>query len=288
MSLIGALLAAVAYGIATVAQAVGVRRLAALPRPRGIAAVVRAGWPYAAGLSLDLAGFLASISALRRLPLFLVQSAVASSIAVTAVLGAVVLGHRLSRRERLAVAGVVAGLALLAVTAVSGPATRPGRGFGLSVTLSLVVVAGLLVWGVTHRGQATSVPALSVAAGLAFGVVGVAARTLAVPHPLWHLVLHRHVWLLAVAGVLGTIAYAVALERGSVTSVAAICFSVETLLPAAVGLVWLGDGVRAGWWPVTALGFAATLGGCLTLAGRAEPTLVGDAGPGPTSRARAG
>ena len=287
MSLIGALLAAVAYGIATVAQAIGVRRLAALPGPRRATAVLRAGWPYAAGLALDVLGFLASIAALRRLPLFLVQSAIASSVAVTAVLCALVLGQRLVRREWLAVVGVVAGLALLAVTAVEGPATRPGSGFGVAVLVSLLLVGGLLAVGLARRDHRSAVAVLAAAAGLAFGVVGVAARTLVTPHPLWHLVLHRHLWVLAVAGVLGTVAYAAALERGSVTSVAAVTFSVETLLPAAVGLLWLGDGVRSGWWPLAVLGFAVALGGCLTLAGRADPAPHGtDAGA--TSPVRAG
>lgn len=284
------LLAAVAYGIATVAQAIGVRRLAALPRPRRVTDVARAGWPYAAGLGLDGLGFLASIAALRRLPLFLVQSAIASSVAVTAVTGAVVLGTWLTRREWLAVAGVVVGLALLALTAVEGPAVHPGRGFGSAVTVALLLVAVLLGWGLARRGHPTSVPALAAAAGLGFGIVGVAARTLAVPNPLWHLLLHRHLWILATAGILGTVAYAAALERGSVTSVAAICFSVETLLPAAVGLAWLGDRVHPGWWPLASLGFLVALGGCLTLAGRAEPPSPpdGSAEPGSTSRVRAG
>ncbi len=284
------LLAAVAYGIATVAQAIGVRRLAALPRPRRIADVVRAVWPYAAGLGLDTLGFLASIAALRRLPLFLVQSAIASSVAVTALASAIVLGTRLTRRERLAVAGVVLGLALLAVTAVQGPAVRPGRGFGSAVMGALVLVAALLGWGLARRGHQTSVPALAAAAGLGFGIVGVAARTLVVPDPLWHVLLHRHVWILVAAGILGTIAYAAALESGSVTSVAAICFSVETLIPAAVGLAWLGDRVHAGWWPLAGLGFLVALGGCLSLAGRAEPPPAPDGSgePGSTSRVRAG
>lgn len=288
MSLIGALLAAVAYGVATVAQAVGVRRLAALPRPRTPAAVIRTGWPYAAGLGLDALGFLASIAALRRLPLFLVQSAIASSIAVTAVTSALVLGGRLARREWLAVGAVVAGLALLAVTAAQGPAARAGRGFGTSVAGALLLVAALLAWGLARRQRPSSVPVLAVAAGLGFGVVGVAARTLFVPHPLWQVLLHRHVWVLAAAGILGTIAYAAALERGAVTSVAAICFSVETLLPAAVGLIWLGDRVGHGLWPLAAAGFSLALAGCLSLAGRAEPIPDGAAGTGPTSRARAG
>jgi hypothetical protein len=128
LGLLGALLAALAYGAATVLQAVGVRRAAALPpgtpwRGRG-----RAGRPYAVGLALDGIGFLASVAALRTLPPFLVESAVASSVAVTAVLSVVVLGVRLGAAEVVALLVVVAGLTGLALTAAAGPAVQPGPG----------------------------------------------------------------------------------------------------------------------------------------------------------------
>jgi hypothetical protein len=68
-------------------------------------------------------------------------------------------------------------------------------------------------------------------------------------------------------------AYAVALERGRATTVAAVTFAVETLVPAAIGLLWLGDAVRPGrgWALVALLGFAATLGGSIALAAHSEP-----------------
>jgi len=108
LGLLGALLAALAYGAATVLQAVGVRRVAALPPGTALRDRARTGWPYAVGLALDALGFLASVAALRTLPLFLVESAVASSVAVTAVLSVVVLGVRLRTAEVVALMVVVA------------------------------------------------------------------------------------------------------------------------------------------------------------------------------------
>ncbi|HET7276749.1 MAG TPA: hypothetical protein VFJ22_01600 [Dermatophilaceae bacterium] len=269
---LGALLAALAYGAATVFQALGVRRFAGAPaRPR----VQRlwAGRLYAVGLALDGGGFLASVLALRTLPLFVVESALASSVAVTAVLSTVVLRVRLSGRERLALLGTAAGLVALAVSASEGPAVHPDA-VGLLVLGAAVPVAAVLAvgWRLPH-GSRLGVTLLSAAAGLGFGGVGVAARVLEMPDPWWRAAGNPLVIALVVHGVVAMAAYAVALERGRATTVAAVTFSVETLVPAAIGLAWLGDAVRPGpgWAVLAVLGFAATLGGSIALASYAEP-----------------
>ena len=67
-------------------------------------------------------------------------------------------------------------------------------------------------------------------------------------------------------------AYGLALSRGRVTTVAALTFATETVIPAVIGLVALGDRVVPGQAPTAAVAFVVTLGGCIALAGRAEPT----------------
>jgi hypothetical protein len=52
------------------------------------------------------------------------------------------------------------------------------------------------------------------------------------------------------------------------TAVVAITFAVETVAPAVVGLVFLGDRARPGLVPAAAVGFVITLAGTLSLAGR--------------------
>ena len=66
------------------------------------------------------------LDALRTLPLFLVESAVAASVAVTAVLSVLVLHVRLGATEVVALVAIGAGLTGLALTAAEGPAVRPG------------------------------------------------------------------------------------------------------------------------------------------------------------------
>ena len=263
----GAFAAALLYGVGTVLQAVGVRRVAAADG-RGLRARVLAGRLYAVGLLLDALGFLASLAALRTLPLFVVESAVASSVAVTAVLAVAFLGVRLRRGEVLALAAVGAGLVLLAVSATPG-AARPLTATGTALLLAGLVptvavgVAGL--WTSGGHGHVW----LAVAAGLGFGGTGIAARVLVWPAHWWLVAASPVAWALVGYAAVALVAYALALARGAVTTVAALTFTVETVVPAVVGLAWLGDQVRPGWAVPAAAAFVLTLAGCVRLAGHA-------------------
>jgi hypothetical protein len=145
--LIGAAAAAIAYGAATVLQAIGVQRMAAVPTGAMLRSRVAAGRPYALGLILDVLGFLASVAALRTLPLFLVESAVASSVAVTAVLAVLVLDLRLRRAEITALVVIGVGLVMLAVSAEPGPAHHTGGAAGWVLLGTVALVALLLLIG---------------------------------------------------------------------------------------------------------------------------------------------
>src|SRR3954469_18774599 len=110
--------AALCYGIGSVLQpaaAAGTDAAANLD-PRLLLRLL-AAWPYVLGLALDTAGFVLSLVALGSLPLYLVQSVVASFLAVTAVVGALFLGTRLRKVEWVAIAFVVLGLALVSLSA---------------------------------------------------------------------------------------------------------------------------------------------------------------------------
>jgi drug/metabolite transporter (DMT)-like permease len=263
--LAGALAAAVAYGVASVLQGAAARRTSGGDSldPRLLLRLARQG-PYVLGLGLDVAGFGLSVLALRTLPLFAVEAAVASSIAVTALLAAVVLRQVPTRREAAALGGIGAGLLLLAASAAPDhPAVLPRAGGWI-----VLAVAGLLALVAWPAGRLTGERAgvvLGALAGLAFGGVGVAARAVRTPHPLWHGVTDPLVPALAAFGLLGTLLYATALQRGTVTTATAALFAAETVGPAAVGLALLGDHARPGLGAVAAAGFAVTLAGCLAL-----------------------
>ncbi|MEO7422629.1 MAG: hypothetical protein ABIU87_09575 [Ornithinibacter sp.] len=284
--LLGAFLAALFYGAATVLQAVGVRRVAALPAGCRMARRLWAARLFAVGLLLDAAGFVASLVALRTLPLFLVQSVIASSVGVTVVLAILFLGARLRPGEVAAL--VVIGVGLVALAASAAPsesvAVSPPQGWLLLIGVApLALLAGVGAVRVGAIGTAAlaarsrilsrsrpPVALLATGAGLGFSGVGIAARVIAIPHPWWSGARDPVVLALVGYSLVAFLCYALALKAGPVTVVAALTFGVETVIPAGIGLALLGDNVRAGLGTLALIGFLTTVGGCIALARRAE------------------
>ncbi|MEU6804099.1 hypothetical protein [Streptomyces neyagawaensis] len=284
-----ALCAAVCMGTATVFQALGSRRTAkadtgattdagggaggggggARGRWGTVVAVLR-GWPFLLGAGLDTAGFGAQVGALLLVPLFLVEAAVAASLAVTAVVGTFVLGLRLRRGEWTAVAVVCLGLATLAVSAGregDGDGDEALRVTALAVSL-LVVALGWFVGGRLRRGRAV---VLGAAAGISFGLTATAVRLLpelSVPAVLAEPVAYAVV----VSGLGGYLLLVQALQSGSVTAATAAMVICETVWPGLFGVLWLGDTTRHGYGALAAAGFAACVAGGVALArfGEAE------------------
>ena len=276
LGLVGAIAASVCYGVATVLQAVAARRAAAVSGldPRLLVRLL-SQTPYLAGLLLDLFGFAASVFALRTLPLFLVQSAIAASVGVTALVAVRVLGVHLGRPERVALVAVGIGLVLLAVSAQSERATALGSRARWLLLAGVLVILALSVLLARLAGPKAAA-GLAAGAGLAFGGTGVAARVLVVPHPWWHVLQDPAAWALVGYGLLGTLLFATALQRGSAISTATVTCSVQTVLPAAVGLALLGDRARPGFGSTAAVGFVLTVVAAIALARFAEPNRAAD------------
>jgi drug/metabolite transporter (DMT)-like permease len=272
--LAGAFAAAFAYGVATIMQAIGARRTgpAAGPDAQLLLRLVRST-PYLIGLLLDGVGFALSLAALRTQPLFTVQAIVASSLAVTAVLTVVVLGARLTPWEWGALALVTAGLTMLGLSAKD---QRPAHvSFSGRLALLACIVASAVIVTVAARnrdGNNKDAWALGCMAGLMYGAAGVGARVLANPRSVGGLVLDPALWAMAVAGILGLMLYAMALQRGSVTVATAAVVVTETLVPAAIGITMLGDRPAHGRTALAAAGFAVTVTGSLLLARHGEAT----------------
>lgn len=242
LSLIAAVAGALLYGVASVMQAVAVRRsggLNALRHPL-----------YLAGLVCDGAAWVASLLALHALPLFTVQAILAGSVAVTVVLARLVLAAVVRRVDLVAVGVVVVTLAVLALAAGpdAGGETAASAGFIATtlVALGVLVAAAALtyraghgIWFAALAGLASSGAAVSArAAHLAIpsgaaGVLDIARQPL--------------VWAIVGFGLLTIVTFARSIERAAVGPVMAILSVIDVIVPAGIGLAVLGDAVRSGW-----------------------------------------
>ncbi|MFA5786077.1 MAG: hypothetical protein WDA71_03685 [Actinomycetota bacterium] len=266
LPLAAAFAAALFYGISGVLKQMGARRTRSSTRldPALLVRVMRQP-PYLAGIVLDVSGSAASLYAVRRLPLFAVQSVVASGIGVTALAAWLILDNRPGRLERVALALLGAGLVMLGVSAAPGSARELPLAGRTLLVLSVVPI-GLIaaVSARSHTGHRSALR-LGALSGLAFGGAAVGIRSMEVPSEAWRLVANPVVWAVAAYAVLGMLLFTTALQRGSVTSASAALMVFETVVPSLVGLVVLGDHARPGFGAVAAAGFAVVLVGALTL-----------------------
>ncbi|MEV6288940.1 DMT family transporter [Streptomyces sp. NPDC004059] len=271
-----ALGAAVCFGTATVLQAVAARAAGTEGAGGEAALLLRAlrQWRYLAGLALDGLGFLFQIAALRSLPIYAVSAALASSLAVTAVVAARLLRVRLSGTEWTAVAVVCAGLAMLGLA--SGPEGEEGGSDALGYVMLAVAVGMLLL---ALAGGRLSGPgralALGLGAGFGFGVVEVSVRLIDSLAPL-DLLTNPAIYALLIGGGAAFMLLTSALQRGSVTTATAGMVIGETIGPAAVGVVWLGDRTREGLTWLAVLGFVVAVVGAMALARFGEAPVVAE------------
>ncbi|MBS2963870.1 hypothetical protein KGA66_12500 [Actinocrinis puniceicyclus] len=262
--LAAALAASLCYGIASVLQAVGARRVERSEQidPRLLVRVL-GSLPFLVGTGLDGIGLCFNLIALRNLTLFTVQALVNTNLAVTAVAAVLLLHARMERRDKLAVTAVIFGLVLLCLA--SGPEGR--RGFDLGARYGLLIAAAALAASaivVANVFKQVHPAVLGALAGFLFGCFGIAVRVIP------SLALHRLVtdpaaYAAVIASVTGFMFFAGALQRGSVTATTAALVVGETTIPALVGLIALGDTARRGFAPLGVAGFVLAVGGALAL-----------------------
>ena len=251
--------AALCYGTGTVLQDVAAHRVEQ-STSLDLRLLLRLGrqLPYLSGLAVDFLGWVLSLVALRSLPLFVVQPAVSASVGVTAVGAAIFLHERLNRSQIVAVGLLLVGLTFLGLCAsAEGPGHIGAAGGGLLLCgTGVVAIAGVVCARTkTHRTG----PVLASLAGVAFGGTALAARVLVVPDIWTRLLRDPVVWALVAYGVLGTLLFATALQHGPVTIVTAALFASETIGPAAIGVLFLGDRVKPGTAPLAVSGFIVTI-----------------------------
>ena len=271
-SLTAALVAALFYGIASVMQSVAAHEASnRMPQDAdaggvdpGLLPRMLRQWRFVVSLCLDALGFVAQLIALQRLPLFAVQAIVAANLAVTAVVASLVIKVRLSWREWLAVTGVVAGVGLLGSSAGPEGASQAGVVFKLALIVAIAAL-GLIGLAAARLRDPARTLALGLVAGFGYGVIGIAARVLNGFEPLT-LLRDPAAYAVAAAGIVSFVFYATALEGGSVTVATAAVVLAETLPPAVIGVVFLGDRTRPGLEPAAIAGFLLAVASAVMLA----------------------
>ncbi|WP_051467534.1 hypothetical protein [Actinomadura oligospora] len=286
IGLVTALSASACYGVGSVLQAMGSRRSARQEAAAGpgtattqhggpsLSSTAKAAvtWEFMVGTVLDFVGFGLGALAARLLPLFLSQTVISANLVITAVLGIRLLGVRLGRREWASIATVCLALVLLAGAA--GP--EGGGDTPISTHWWLLAASVLLIGGGTVAVRWLGAKAAILAgllSGLGFGVVGIGVRVLNGADPLapGALLTDPALYAILVGGVGGMYLHTVALQIGSINGATAALVVGETVVPGALGVIWLGDASRPGYAWAAAVGFVLAVIGAVAVAWFGEP-----------------
>jgi hypothetical protein len=244
---------ALCYAAASILQAVAARR--------STSTVKTLGHPlYLLGIGCDVLAWVGSMIALRELAVYVVESILAGSLALTVLGARLILKSRLRKRD---VAAVVASLAALSVLAMSaGPQQNVAASTGLRLGFCAAAASvALLGWGATKTGSPGLVAALG---GLCLGGAALTGRAL--PSEPMDIATDPLTAALVVFAVTGMMMYAHALQIGQVGPVTAVHWAAEVVAPSAVALLILGDTVRAGWHTPAAVAGLITVGAAVLLA----------------------
>ncbi len=282
-----AVIGSFAFAAAAVLQALGADQVAqraairderrrsrrAHPSLRSTIATMLTG-AFLIGFAFDIVGFVATILSARLIPLFLSQTIISARLVATALLAMIVLHVSLTMRDWIAGAVVVGSLVLLAVSAGhEGAVNDRWMHWAVLVAGPALFALGIVVMRRIRRHLAA---ATGLIAGAVFGVMAMASRILdgLDPVDLGSLFTDPALYALLFSGIGGFYLFTVALQTGSVNGAAAALVVGQTVLPGAVGIIFLGDVTRAGWGPVAIVAFVAAVVGGVVLASSGAVTAV--------------
>jgi drug/metabolite transporter (DMT)-like permease len=283
-----ALLAALAFAIATVAQQRAAARSSDVDA-RGLAFVWqllrRPQWW--AGTGGNVFGYGLQAVALGVGSLLIVQP-----ILVTSLLFALPLGARVAHR-RLPRAVWVWGAILVVALAVFVSLARPNRGIShasnhdwLIAGIATVTVVGACLVTAQSRSGATRASLLAIAAGVLEGVLAVLTKGVAdlVPNGVVALVTSGETYGLIVVGLAGVYLQQLAFQAGALQASMPIVVVLEPMIAAALGLVLLHEHLDASGLTVAVLAAAVVAMTIATVVlARSEAAVATvTAGPEPT------
>ena len=188
---------------------------------------------WLAATGLGLLGWPLEIVALLLAPLTVVQPCIASGLILLLWLGTTRLGERPGRRELLAVAAIIAGIAGVAWAAPERSTDHAGAG-AIAVALALVAVPVLAPYAFRRRaGVLGTLAVLSAGCGYAWTAI---ASKLLTDELAAGAVLVAIAWLATavVSEVLALLSEMSALQRRPATHVAPAMFAIQVLVPVVL------------------------------------------------------
>lgn len=256
-----AVFGALSYGVGSILQAIGAMRSSGTVRTLGHPL-------YLLGVGCDLLAWAASMVALRELAVYQVQSVLAGSLAVTVVAARLILASRLRGRDVAAVIVTIGALTVLAASAGPQEAVMPSGPLRLAFCMAAAALA-LIGFAAAKVAPPGVVAAL---AGTSFGAAALCGRALPMPEEspnaaafMVALLLEPFTLALVTFAATGMLLYTNALRNGQVGPVTAVLWIGEVIAPSVVGLLLLGDAVRAGWAAPAALAGLVTIGAAAVL-----------------------
>jgi hypothetical protein len=271
-SLVVVIVASIIYGASMVLQSIGVHRTEGRSKPFGRLPPATRDPAFLLGLLFDVVAWVMSRIALHQLAVFVVQSILAGSLAVTVVGAEVFLHAPVQRRDHVAVAVVLAGLVLVGLSAGPQEIQTVPRFYEFFVVLGAPMIAavGILSLRLSHHAFG------GVLGGLALGGSSLAARTTHVDSVMTFLS-DPILWALIAYSLIGLFLVTRALEQGRVGPVSATMWTAEIVPATVIGFVVLGDQARQGYGLVAVAGVALTVAATVALAlsptTEAEPTV---------------
>ncbi|HUD05689.1 MAG TPA: hypothetical protein VMR18_02085 [Candidatus Saccharimonadales bacterium] len=221
--------------------------------------------PYILGVVLDLLGWLFTIFAVQHLPIFLVQAIIASNIVITILVERLFRHKVIKTKSYVAIATILAGLILL------GMASSPEKIAPVVSALKWLIVltpipVGVAGYVLVRYKSYISTIGLAILGGLAFGGTSIVGRVFRFSQPTWHTIYSPLFFALIASGILGMLLFSIALQRAQAAIINASTTASQTLVPALIGIAFLGDRARNGMWYLVFLGTFLALGGVVFLA----------------------
>jgi hypothetical protein len=147
--------------------------------------------PYLLGMALSLVGWVLSLLALQRFPLFAVQAIGASSIGVVVVLHRLLTHEPVPRSQGVLLGVLGVGLGALAAAAEPGEPRPVSVGFDVAIWIGVGLVGALGFAAMRAKGGRASA-LLGTVSGLAYGGTALCARALETDRTLRGLLLNSY------------------------------------------------------------------------------------------------